>query len=49
MKENTPVQINMKELHKFDEDVSQNIIIAANVNKILVVHGQKYCDDVEVP
>lgn len=38
----------MKQLHKFDEDVSQNVLIAANPNTIVIVHGQKFDEEVNV-
>lgn len=38
----------MKQLHKFDESVSQNILIAANANTVVIIHGQKFDEEVQV-
>lgn len=42
LKENKPIEIHLKQLHKFDEDVTLNVIIAANSATVLVLHGQKF-------
>lgn len=39
----------MKQLHKFEENVSRNILIAANSTTILIMHGQKFDMSVNVP
>jgi hypothetical protein len=43
------VEIQLKEIHKFDCDVSKNIIIVLNSNTVTVLHGYRFNQEVEIP
>ena len=36
------VEIHLKEIHKFDVDVSRNIIVVANSGTVAVLHGYNF-------
>lgn len=38
----------MKQVHKFDEDVSRNVLITANANTVVLVHGYKFDPEAQV-
>lgn len=38
----------LKQLYKFDEDLSHNVLIAANSATIVIVHGQKFCKNATI-
>ena len=40
------VEIHLKEIHKFDCDVSKNIIIVLNSNTVAVLHGYRFNNDI---
>ena len=35
-------EIHLKQIHKFDQDVSKNIIVVANSSTVAVLHGCKF-------
>lgn len=46
--ESKNTEIQLKQIHKFDENLSQNIIIAGNSYTIAIIHGQKFEPDAAI-
>jgi hypothetical protein len=40
------VEVTLKEIHKFEDDVSKNIIAVANSTTVAILHGSKFNQDV---
>ena len=49
LSESKNAEIQLKQIHKFDENMSQNIIIAGNSYTIAIIHGQRFEPNVAIP
>lgn len=48
LKDAKPIEVHLRQLHKFDENVGYCVLIAANATTVLLLHGQKFVKDAEI-